>query len=413
MPTTGASLPQGEYSTSLPGGLETLTPSHARRTLCALLSVALLAVPGVANAADWAQFHGSDVTKVGVQTAEALITPQTVTGLHVVWSAATGASADGINSSPTVVGGVVYIGSDDGSVWAFDQRNGATLWSFATGGPVNSAPALDGGRVIFGSNDGSVYAVDAAAGTLVWTHALGGKISASPLIVGGIVYVGSRGGSFVALRAATGETVWQTKPWAVWQSASYDDGTVFVGSDQAKVFAYDAATGALRWAAGAGARVRCTPSVSGGIVYVGTDAGKVLAFKERTGIRLWRRAAAASATTPVVRSAPAVDAGTVFVTTGESTPMDGHTVAFDALTGAKRWTAHMADYSTSSPAVANGIVFVGSYDHRIYAFDGSTGALLWAPPWPALPRGVNSSPAIVDGEVIVGCRDGSVYAFGL
>lgn len=61
----------------------------------------------------------------------------------------------------------------------------------------------------------------------------------------------------------------------------------------------------------------------------------------------------------------------------------------------------------------NGMVFVGSYDHRLYAFDERDGSLLWAPAWPALPRGLNSSPAVADGHVYVGCRDGSVYAFGL
>jgi outer membrane protein assembly factor BamB len=74
----------------------------------------------------------------------------------------------------------------------------------------------------------------------------------------------------------------------------------------------------------------------------------------------------------------------------------------------------MADYSTSSPAAVNGMVFVGSYDHRLYAFDERDGSLLWTPTWAdSLPRGLNSSPAVANGHIYIGCRDGRVYAFGI
>jgi eukaryotic-like serine/threonine-protein kinase len=124
---------------------------------------------------------------------------------------------------------------------------------------------------------------------------------------------------------------------------------------------------------------------------------------------------AAPETTPVVRSSPAVADGLVFVSTAETTPMDGYAVALDEATGTIVWRSPLADYSTSSPAVANGVLYVGSYDTRLYAIDVLTGGLLWAPTWGVdnLPRGINSSPAIAGGRVYVGCRDGSLYAFGV
>jgi len=39
----------------------------------------------------------------------------------------------GFESSPAVVGGVVYVGSDDKNVYALDAANGAKIWSFTTG----------------------------------------------------------------------------------------------------------------------------------------------------------------------------------------------------------------------------------------------------------------------------------------
>ena len=38
--------------------------------------------------------------------------------------------------------GVVYVGSDDGSLYAFDDFDGTTVWTAPTGGPVDSSPAL-------------------------------------------------------------------------------------------------------------------------------------------------------------------------------------------------------------------------------------------------------------------------------
>jgi len=65
----------------------------------------------------------------------------------------------------------------------------------------------------------------------------------------------------------------------------------------------------------------------------------------------------------------------------------------------------------SSPAVANGVVYVGS-GSNVYALNASTGALLWTY---TTASGVSSSPAVANGAVYVGSGGGvgNVYAFGL
>jgi eukaryotic-like serine/threonine-protein kinase len=60
-------------------------------------------------------------------------------------------------SSPAVVSGTVYIGSEDGSVYSI--RGGRKLWSFATGGKVDSWPTVAAGVVYVGSDDYHVYAL--------------------------------------------------------------------------------------------------------------------------------------------------------------------------------------------------------------------------------------------------------------
>ena len=69
----------------------------------------------------------------------------------------------------------------------------------------------------------------------------------------------------------------------------------------------------------------------------------------------------------------------------------------------------------SSPAVANGVVFVGTYPDQgygpgiLYALNARTGALRWSHKMAS----IFSSPAVANGVVYVASWDGKVYAFGL
>ena len=57
---------------------------------------------------------------------------------------------------------------------------------------------------------------------------------------------------------------------------------------------------------------------------------------------------------------------------------DDHNVyALNANTGAKIWNYTTGDVVESSPTIANGIVYVGSWDHNVYALNGSTGTKVW------------------------------------
>jgi outer membrane protein assembly factor BamB len=64
----------------------------------------------------------------------------------------------------------------------------------------------------------------------------------------------------------------------------------------------------------------------------------------------------------------------------------------------------------SSPAVANGVVYVGSDDDNLYAVDAITGSPLWQG---ATSGYLHSSPAVADGAVFIGSLDRYLYAFNL
>ncbi len=64
-----------------------------------------------------------------------------------------------VNSSPVVTSDTVYVGSEDGFLYALDKETGDLKWKFQTGSEVNSSPAVSGDTVYVGSEDGYVYAV--------------------------------------------------------------------------------------------------------------------------------------------------------------------------------------------------------------------------------------------------------------
>lgn len=106
-------------------------------------------------------------------------------------------------------------------------------------------------------------------------------------------------------------------------------------------------------------------------------------------------------------SAPVVANGVVYVGS-----WDSMLYALDASTGHPKWNtpARTGGRIYSSPAVVNGIVYVGSDDHLLYAFDASTGHPKWDKP--AMTHGpIWSSPVVSRGVIYVGSQDGNLYAF--
>ena len=111
-----------------------------------------------------------------------------------------------------------------------------------------------------------------------------------------------------------------------------------------------------------------------------------------------------------VYSSPAVANGVVYVGSGDDL------YALNASTGALLWSYTTGGGVFSSPAVANGVVYVGSNDPNFFAvnffaLNASTGAELWS--YPIENYGVSSSPAVVKGVVYVGSEFSYIYAFGL
>lgn len=206
------------------------------------------------------------------------------------WSAQPSGNSQ-LMSSPAYSNGIVYFGSKDNNLYAFDAASGTKLWTAATGDSINSSPAVSNGVVYVGSSDKNAYAFDAATGALKWKYATGDSILSSPTISNGILYVGSFDGKMYALDAVTGAIKWSTSTGGrIGSSPTVSNGVVYAGSYDNKLYAFDAVTGAIKWSTATGGRILSSPTVSNGVVYAGSYDNNLYAFSVATGAVKWTAA---------------------------------------------------------------------------------------------------------------------------
>jgi polyvinyl alcohol dehydrogenase (cytochrome) len=138
-------------------------------------------------------------------------------------------------AQPTVIGGRVFVGSQNGTVFALDAKSGCIHWFFSADGGVRTAVSVGaragGAAVYFGDTNAQAYALDASSGRLLWktkvdTHSLA-RITGAPALYRDRLYVpmssyeesqGARPeygcctfrGSLSSLDAKTGKVLWRT-----------------------------------------------------------------------------------------------------------------------------------------------------------------------------------------------------------
>ena len=371
-------------------GLLMMVSVMTRAQTCGATSTALI---------DWSQFRFVPC-HTGLNPYQNVLSPTTVGSLELLWKFKTGSTVD---SSAAVANGIVYVGSDDGNLYALDASTGALVWKYPTGPVEYSSPAVVNGMVYIGSFDHNLYALDASTGAFKWKYTTGDSIDPSPAVVNGTVYMASYDHNLYALDASTGAFKWKyTTGKDIVSSPAVANGMVYIGSFDHNLYALDAGTGAFKWTYTTGSFIQSSPAVVNGVVYVGSDDENVYALDAGTGAFKWKYATGGS-----VNSSPAVVNGVVYVGS-----YFGKLYALDAGTGAFKWKyATPGVINESSPAVSNGVVYITTLggDRTIYALDASTGAFIWKY---TTGGGINSSPAVANsGTVYFGSKDHFVYAF--
>ncbi|MFC6874210.1 outer membrane protein assembly factor BamB family protein [Halobellus marinus] len=127
----------------------------------------------------------------------------------------------------------------------------------------------------------------------------------------------------------------------------------------------------------------------------------VYAVEAASGTQRWRFEAEEAVT-----SSPAIVDGSVYIGSGDVFDDECCVYALNAALGTEQWRFAADGPVTSSPAVVDGTVYVGSDDGHVYAVDAASGTEQWCF---ETDGQVRSSPVVVDGTVYV-AGGGTVYA---
>ncbi len=216
----------------------------------------------------------------------------------------------------------VFVGSQDGGLYAVDAPSGDIIWRFETLGPVQSEPVYDREEdcVYFGSADGALYKVKAENGDLIYRFSTNAEIARRAVVHGDTVFITNANDTLVSLDRQTGKMRWyqhRTPAFGIeiggHAGVAVDDVRAYTAFSDGVIMAYGTADGSEQWptvdltieAASAEGQppqyldADTTPVLS---TVAGTDGlfvahyeGGVYALEAETGRTLWRNEAVVGA----------------------------------------------------------------------------------------------------------------------
>ncbi|MBK8266998.1 MAG: PQQ-binding-like beta-propeller repeat protein [Planctomycetes bacterium] len=331
-----------------------------------------------------------------------------------------------VTSTAAIVEGTVYVGCENGILYALKLDDGKPIWSYKTkeSAAIKSSPTVIDNLVLFGDEGGEMHAIEAATGKKMWVFKAEGEIVSSPNLDGDRIVFGSYDGCIYCLSIADGKLLWKfTTEAQVHGTVGIADGVAVVGGCDGKVRVLQLSDGKEIRSAAVGAQTAASTALFGDRVFLGTLGNQVLCINWRTGEPVWTyenpdRAfpfhASAAATSDMV------------VIGGRDKSVHG----IDPATGKLKWTHRAMGRVDSSPVIvlevltvgdstkppkanhrdsARDRVFVGSGDGHLYGLELRTGKVVWDY---ESGSAFSASPAVGGGRLVIGDEDGTVYCFG-
>jgi len=379
-----------------------LSPLNAVNTVS--INYTIGKCPG--NDIDWWPMFHHDLRRSGYSTSKA---PDIN---HPLWNYNIGGA---LYTSPAVVDDRIYIETSynlwNDNIYCLNATSGVKIWSSKAGTSSESSFAVVNGKLYIGSGDCNVYCIDADDGNILWRYETNGEIRSSPAVANGRIYIGSytplplEAGRVYCLDADTGNFIWSfgSEEGNFYSSPAVVNGLVYVSSNRG-TYCLNAITGAEIWNKGTEGEYS-SPTVVNDMVYFGSDDGHFYCLNATTGTRVW-----SSTLEGGVKSSPAFADGKVYI----GTRMEGYMYCFNAMNGTKIWSFKIPSDIYSSPAIADKKVFFSSRNGFCYCLNATTGTIVWN-----YTIGEKSyvSPAVANGKVYIGSHSddyitGKIFAFG-
>ncbi len=214
----------------------------------------------------------------------------------------------GLYAPPSISEGLVIIPTRQNQVLVLVGETGQTRLSYVVPGAVEGAAAVSHGTAALGDVRGFVRAIDirsqnlplektvlrfwsqfyiwglapfppAQSGT-VWTQSIGEEVWADAAISGNRAFFATREGNVYAFTLGGGQEQWVTalSDEPTWPgSPTVVNDTLFIGSDDGRLYALDVVSGDHLWNLDLGDPVSSAPAYADGVLYVLTDNGTLIA----------------------------------------------------------------------------------------------------------------------------------------
>ncbi len=405
--------------------------------MLAVGAAAVLAGPAFATAGSTPV---NDVTEFRLNAANNAVVAGDV---RANWTFETGGP---ISASPTVVGGVLYLGNNAGRLVALDVRTGKLLWSQQAKNDLMSEPLVFGNHLIVGegneetdvrsgvvhvgTGENAILSFDRTTGKPLWSVPLTGTAMPTPALVGGLLVDHNGSGDVVGIDPATGTVKYDRFTGTIPSMAGLMPVGRFavIGGGQTKttLVALNVKDGSTIWqrefpkASGLG---DCPPAGDGQLVFCDyvalippedyVQAGKMntlhaYALDAMTGLPVWDTTLEAGILPKRNQSAiPLYDNGAVFLGSAFAPYMH----ALDAQTGKLLWRTKVRGPVKNGPVAVQGVVYFGDLGGNLWALDEKSGKVIGVKHYKTK---FNVGSAIVVGKtLIIGSQTGRIVAVPL
>jgi outer membrane protein assembly factor BamB len=271
------------------------------------------------------------------------------------------------------------------------------LWSFECEDEIRGTPTVDNGMLFVGAYDNNLYALDATKGQFMWKFATKGGIVTKPLVAENNLFFGSEDNKLYVVSPRTGKLLWEfATNGSIRCSPKIAEGHVFVGSDDGEMYAINTMTYQRSWSIRTEGAVRSSPFLTKDLIYFGCEANEFICSDYRGSVK-WRYL-----TKRPVTSSPLVADGIVYFAS-----QDANFYALDAKSGWVIWRFRMGKGSVSSPALVENFIIFGSADNYLYCVDKSSSREIWRY---KCDHQVSGSPFIYKDAVYFGTASGCFYS---
>lgn len=370
--------------------------------------------------------------------------------LSVSWRIETGAP---FSSSPTLAGGVLYIGNNAGRFYAIDPVHGRILWTYRARESFMSNPIVAGGvviagegnqvsyhdphpgadkeRLLIGTGESAIVALDARTGRVRWRAPMRGSAMPTGAIVGGVLVEHNGYGDLTGIDPKTGRVLYSHDTRSIASMSAVlpigGDRIATTGVTYNETMVAHARSGAVVWRRRFGDRATglgdCPLVTDGSRLFCNylmppdgqrttelrqTAFQHMFALDARLGVLLWDVQYGQG---PLPRyneaSIPLVDRGTLFC--GSS--VAPYVVAFEPLTGRVRWRLRVRGSVKGGIAVRNGVLYFGDGSGYLWAVEERTGRAIGSV---RTNTTFNVGSPIVAGQtLVIGSYTGAIIAMPL